>query len=107
MSWIGIDDTIGAMLHCLTSPDLRGPMNITAPAPVTNAELMQTLATVLHRPLLPPLPATVLRTIYGQMASEILLSGCDVSTAKLMASGYHFRHSTLEGLLRRQLSREL
>jgi uncharacterized protein len=106
VSWIGIDDTIGAMLHCLTCADLRGPVNIAAPTPVTNMELMQILSTVLHRPLLPPIPAKVLRTIYGQMASEILLSGCDVSAAKLTASGYRFRHSTLEGLLRRQLSRE-
>jgi hypothetical protein len=106
VSWIGIDDTIGAMLHCMTSPGLRGPVNIAAPRPVTNTELMQTLSTVLHRPLLPPIPAQVLRTIYGQMASEILLSGCDVSAAKLAASGFCFRHTTLEGLLRRQLSRE-
>ena len=106
MSWIGIDDTISAMLHCLTCADLRGPVNIAAPTPVTNTELMQTLSTALHRPLFPPVPATVLRTIYGQMASEILLSGCDVSTAKLTASGFRFRHSTLEGLVRRQLSRE-
>jgi len=106
VSWIGIDDTIGAMLHCLTCTDLHGPVNIAAPAPVTNAHLMQTLATVLHRPLFPPIPAKVLRTIYGQMASEILLSGCDVSAAKLTASGFCFRHTTLEGLLRRQLSRE-
>jgi len=106
VSWIGIDDTMSAMLHCLTCPDLHGPVNIVAPAPVTNTELMQTLVTVLHRPLLPPLPAKVLRTIYGQMASEILLSGCDVSAVKLAASGFCFRHSTLAGLLRRQLSRE-
>jgi uncharacterized protein len=106
VSWIGIDDTISAMLHCLTCSDLRGPVNIASPTPVTNTELMQTLSTVLHRPLLPPLPAQVLRTIYGQMASEILLSGCDVSTAKLTASGFCFRHPTLAGLLRCQLSRE-
>jgi uncharacterized protein len=106
VSWIGIDDTISAMLHCLNCHDLNGPVNLAAPAPVTNAELMQTLSAVLHRPLLPPLPAQVLQTIYGQMASEILLSGCAVSSAKLTASGFRFRHSTLEELLRRQLGRE-
>ena len=106
VSWVGIDDTIGSMLHCLTCADLRGPVNIAAPSPVTNAELMQTLSTVLDRPLLPPIPGKVLRTIYGQMASEILLSGCDVSTAKLTASGYRFRQPALEGLLRRQLNKE-
>ncbi len=106
VSWIGIDDTISAMLHCLTCADLRGPVNIVAPAPVTNTELMQTLSTVLHRPLLPPLPATFLQAIYGQMASEILLSGCDASAARLTASGFRFRHPALEGLVRRQLSQE-
>jgi uncharacterized protein len=106
VSWIGIDDTVSAMLHCLSCPDLRGPVNIAAPAPVTNAELMQTLSAVLHRPLLPPLPAQILQTIYGQMATEILLSGCAVSSAKLTASGFGFRHSGLEEILRRQLGRE-
>jgi uncharacterized protein len=106
VSWIGIDDTITAMLHCLSCPELRGPVNIAAPAPVTNTELMRTLGKVLHRPLLPPLSGWILRTIYGQMATEILLSGNAVSSAKLTASGFHFRHPTLEGLLRRQLGRE-
>ena len=107
VSWIGIDDTVSAMLHCLTCPDLHGPLNLAAPAPVTNAELMQTLSMILRRPLLPPLPAQVLNTIYGQMASEILLSGCAVSAAKLAASGFRFRLPSLEGMLRRQLGREL
>lgn len=106
VSWIGIDDTISAMLHCLTCSDLHGPVNIAAPAPITNAELMQTLSKALHRPLLPPLPGRVLNTIYGQMATEILLSGCAVSTAKLTASGFRFRQPALDRLLRRQLGRE-
>jgi uncharacterized protein len=106
VSWIGIDDTITAMLHCLNCPGLRGPVNIAAPTPVTNTELMRTLGKVLHRPLLPPLSGWILRTIYGQMATEVLLSGNAVSSAKLTASGFHFRHPALEGLLRRQLGRE-
>jgi uncharacterized protein len=106
VSWIGLDDTIGAMLHCISCSDICGPVNIAAPSPVTNSELMQLLSKVAGRPLLPPIPAGILRTIYGQMATEILLSGCAVSTAKLMASGFCFRQPTLEGLLRRQLGRD-
>ena len=106
VSWIGLDDTLGALLHCLANSTLNGPVNIAAPAPVTNREMMQTVARVLGRPLFPPLPAWLLKTLYGQMATEILLSGCHVSTAKLTASGFQFRHPEMEGLLRRQLCRE-
>ncbi len=105
ISWISIDDVIGAMLHCMVCPDLEGPVNLVAPHPVTNEDLMRTLARVIHRPLLPALSDGLLKTIYGQMATEILLSGNDVSTAKLTASGFRFRHPTLEGLLLNQLGR--
>ena len=106
VSWIGLDDAIGAMLHCLVNPSLCGPVNIAAPYPVTNREMMQTVAKVLHRPLLPPLPAWFLKALYGQMAKEILLSGCHASVAKLTASGFNFRDPAMEGLLRRQLCRD-
>jgi uncharacterized protein (TIGR01777 family) len=105
VSWIGLDDAVSAMLHCLAHPILQGPVNIAAPTPVTNKEMMKTVAKTLHRPLFPSLPAWLLRTLYGQMATEILLSGCHVSSAKLAASGFTFRNPDLEGLLRRQISR--
>lgn len=105
ISWISVDDMISAMLHALTSDDLIGPVNIAAPEPVTNRQLMQTLADVMHRPLLPSIPAGMLKMLYGDMASEVMLSGCRVSTRKLQESGYQFRHDSLEKALRCLLGR--
>ena len=107
ISWISRDDMVSAMLHILSCPMLEGPVNIAAPQPVTNAEFMQTLARITGRPLLFPLPGWILKMIYGQMASEILLSGCRVSPLKLQNSGFRFRHPTLEVALRSLLGKEL
>lgn len=96
LSWIAINDMVGAVLHALTCDTLAGPVNIAAPQPVTNSQLMQTLAMVTRRPLLPPVPAAILKTLYGQMASEVLLGGCRVATDKLQQSGYTFRHADLD-----------
>lgn len=106
ISWISGDDMISAILHTLTCPSLTGPLNIAAPEPTTNLQLMQTLARVTGRPLLFPLPAGLLQMIYGQMAREILLSSCRVTTKKLEDSGFHFRHPNLEMALRALLGKE-
>lgn len=105
ISWIGINDMVSAILHALTCDALHGPVNIAAPLPATNSQLMQTLARVLRRPLLPAIPARLLKTLYGQMASEVLLGGCRVATDKLQHSGYSFRHADLEAALRHLLGR--
>ncbi len=105
ISWIGINDMISAILHALCTDSLHGPVNIAAPYPATNSELLHTLARVLRRPLLPPIPAGMLRTMYGQMAEEVLLGGCRVATDKLQQSGYRFRHADLEQTLRHLLGR--
>jgi len=107
ISWISSDDMIAAMLHTLTCPSLSGPLNIAAPEPVSNLRFMQTLADICGRPLLCPLPKWLLQMLYGQMASEILLSGCRVTTKKLSDSGFSFRHPNLESGLRFLLGREL
>ena len=64
---------------------------------------MRTLAEVMHRPLLPPIPARLLKSLYGQMASEVLLGGCRVTTNKLQQSGYIFRHAHLRQALQHLL----
>jgi len=99
ISWISYDDMISAMLHCLVHPSLSGPVNIAAPNPATNNELMAALARLTRKPLLMPIPAWVLKFLYGQMASEILLSSCRVSTKKLEDSGFTFRHTALNKAL--------
>ena len=106
ISWISTDDMISAMLHCLSCESLSGAVNIAAPEPVTNGEFMKTLARVARRPLLFPVPASPLKLVYGQMASEILLSGCHVSSKKLVDSGFEFRHPNLELALKKLLGKD-
>jgi hypothetical protein len=105
MSWIGLDDVIGAIHHILATDTLRGPVNAVAPAPVTNAEFTRTLGRVLGRPTLLPLPAFAARLALGEMADELLLTSQRVLPARLESSGYSFRHPTLEGALRAALGR--
>jgi len=105
MSWIALDDVIGAIRHALATDALRGPVNVVAPAPVTNAEFTRLLGRVLERPTLVPLPAFAARLALGEMADELLLTSQRVVPARLQASGYRFRYPTLEGALRGVLGR--
>jgi len=104
-SWIAIDDVAGAILHCLTHPELIGPVNATAPHPATNYEFTKTLAGVLQRPAILPVPAFAARMMLGQMAEELLLSSTRVEPRKLQQTGYQFRYPTLESALRHVLGR--
>ena len=103
MSWIALDDVIGAILHALTTEALRGPVNAVAPQPVTNREFTKTLGRVLGRPTLFPMPACAARLAFGQMADELLLASQRVEPVKLLASGYQFRFPEIEGALRHLL----
>ncbi len=98
MSWIDIQDVVGAVQHILKS-DLDGPVNLVAPQPVTNAEFSKTLGRVLSRPAIFPMPAFAARLAFGQMADELLLASQRVEPAKLVASGYAFRFPELRGSL--------
>jgi uncharacterized protein (TIGR01777 family) len=105
MSWISLDDTIGAIHHALFTDTLSGPFNAVGPAPVTNGEFAKTLGRVLGRPALLPVPAVALRLIFGKMAQETILASARVLPDRLLASGYEFRHPTLEAALRFELGR--
>lgn len=99
-SWISIDDQVGAILHALAGGDVRGPVNFTAPAPVTNAVLTKALGRALHRPTVVPVPRFALRALLGvQLADEMVLGGQRVLPAALETSGYQFRHPTLDEAL--------
>jgi uncharacterized protein (TIGR01777 family) len=97
-SWIDARDMVGAILH-IVNGDLGGPVNLVAPAPVRNAEFASTLASVLRRPAIFPMPAFAARLAFGQMADELLLSSQKVEPAKLMASRFPFRHRDLKQAL--------
>lgn len=98
-SWIHVDDIVSAMQHVIQTEPLAGPVNFVAPAPVTNAEFTRTLAAVLHRPALLPVPAFAARVAFGEMADQLLLSGQRALPAKLQATGYSFRFPALRGAL--------
>ena len=83
MSWVSIDDVIGAILHVLRTDTLQGPVNAVAPHPVTNQEFTKTLGRVLMRPTLFPVPAVAARLAFGEMADEMLLASTRVAPTRL------------------------
>ena len=105
MSWIAMDDLLGAIHHLLMTDSLSGPVNATAPHPVTNREFTATLGRVLNRPALLPVPAPALRLAFGEMADVAILSSQRVLPARLQASGFGFRYPELEPALRHLLGR--
>jgi uncharacterized protein len=106
MSWVDIDDVVGAIELALQDRSIRGPVNVVAPHAVTNRELTKALGRVLGRPTVLPAPAFALRLAFGQMADEMLLSGAHVVPEVLRAAGYEFRYPDLESSLRHLLGRE-
>jgi uncharacterized protein len=106
MSWIVLDDEVGAIMHAIDNESLRGPANFVAPTPVVNREFTETLGHVLHRPTFLPTPLAPLKMVYGSELVESLLLGSQrVTPARLEASGYRFRCPTLEDGLRAVLGR--
>ncbi len=102
MSWISLDDAVGAIHHLILS-DVSGPVNLVAPTPVTNAEFTRILARLLRRPALFPVPAPALRIVVGRMADEALLASTRVHPGRLLEQGYAFDHPTLLQALRHVL----
>ncbi len=100
MSWIAIDDVLGAIQHALLTDDLVGPVNATAPHPRTNQELAAALGRALGRPAAIPLPAKAVRMGLGEMGETTLLSSARVLPKRLQESGYVFRHPHLPGAFR-------
>ena len=105
MSWIAMDDLVGAIHHALMTDSLAGPVNATAPLPVSNREFAATLGRVLGRPALIPVPAVALRLAFGEMADVALLAGARALPARLQESGYAFRYPELQAALRHLLGR--
>jgi len=99
MSWIAIDDLVGAIDHLIKTPDLRGPVNLVAPAAVTNWEFTKTLGKVLRRPTIMPLPGFMAKILMGEMAEDLLLASTRVSPDKLTELGYSFKFPHLESAL--------
>ncbi len=92
------------MLAALDDERWSGPVNATAPEPVTNRAFSKVLGEVLGRPALLPVPGLALHALYGEMA-EIVTSGARVMPAKALVLGYEFAHPQLEQALRQALAR--
>lgn len=103
MSWIALDDAVGAIHHALGTGALEGPVNAVSPHPVTNREFTKALGRVLRRPTIFPMPAFAARIAFGEMADALLLASARVEPARLLATGYAFRYPELEGALRHLL----
>ena len=102
--WVHLDDAIGAILFALDNDEVDGPINVTAPEPVTNRELSRALGRVLHRPSFAPVPGLALRALYGEMAQVVVTGNRAVPTG-LLRLGYRFRRPELEPALRQATGR--
>lgn len=98
-SWIALDDTLGSIFHIVNTDSIQGPVNIVAPDPVTNKEFVHILSEVLKRPALFHMPCFIVRSIFGEMADDGLLSSTRVYPAKLTESGYKFNYHDLKKAL--------
>ncbi len=105
MSWVGLEDVLGALNHALFTDSVRGPVNLVAPNPVTSHDFAKTLGRVLSRPAIAPIPAFALRAMFGEMAEGTILAGQRVKPRALHDAGFSFLHETLEPALRFALGR--
>lgn len=107
LSWIAMDDVLDILHRATFETSWKGPINLTAPEPITNRDFSATLARVLNRPSFLPAPTAAVRTVFGEMANETLLADLAVVPEKLFSLGYSFRYTDLEAALRHVLGRPL
>lgn len=105
MSWIAIDDVIGAIYHALMTDKLSGPVNVVGPYVALNRDFTRALGHVLERPTICRVPAIVARTLMGEVADEMILASARVEPRRLLDTGYVFHYPELEGALRHVLGR--
>ena len=99
MSWLTRSDAVRAIIWTLTRDHLSGPINVSSPSPITNAEFTGALATVLRRPALLTVPRLALRIVQGDL-SEVVLSSARMEPARLIADGFEFSHPEIHIALR-------
>lgn len=103
LSWIALDDVLGAIRHLLTADEVSGPVNLTSPNPATNAEFTKAFASALHRPAVMPVPKLALRLALGELADELPLLSQKVLPTVLVESGYIFAEPQLAPALEQLL----
>jgi uncharacterized protein (TIGR01777 family) len=103
MPWIHLDDLVGIYLAAIDNSDFAGPINASAPAPVTNKAFTKALGKALHRPAVAPVPGFVIKGLYGAM-SQIVLTGVRMVPGRAAELGYEFQHPELDEALRDTLA---
>lgn len=105
MSWIALDDVIGAIYHSVANESVKGAVNVVSPNACTNYDFTKVLGRVLFRPTIAPLPGFAAKIILGEMADELLLASARVEPQKLLNTGYEFLYADLESALRHLLGK--
>jgi hypothetical protein len=105
ISWVHMDDVIGAILFLINRSELTGAFNITSPTPVSQAEFARTLAKVMHRMLILKTPAFIIQMMFGEMGESLLLQGQRVLPKRLIESGYLFHYPQLLQALKQEINR--
>ncbi len=105
MSWVSLEDLLGIFHYLIHSDQFSGPVNATAPWPVTNTAFTKTLGRVLGRPTFLPMPAFAVKTLFGEMGEALLLEGQQVKPAKLVNAGFSFLYPNLEAAFRWELGK--
>ena len=100
MSWIHRRDWIEMVRWIVETREATGPMNATAPVPVTNREFVRALGRALHRPAFTPAPSFALRLLFGEMADALLLKGQRAVPARATALGFHFKYPDIDQAMR-------
>ncbi len=103
MSWIHLQDLVASIVHALDREDLVGAVNAVAPEPVTQRQFAKVLGRVLSRPTLAPMPAFLVRLLFGEMGEELLLASSWVAPSRLQSTAFSFRFEALEQALRHEL----
>jgi hypothetical protein len=103
MPWVHVDDLVALYLAALDGADWSGPVNATAPEPVTNREFSRELGRALRRPALAPVPGFAVRALYGEMA-DIVVHGQRAVPVRAQALGFSFEHPRLGEALRSALA---
>jgi uncharacterized protein (TIGR01777 family) len=105
ISWIGMDDAIGALYFLMISEEACGPINVVAPKPAANREITRTLAAVLRRPAFARVPSIAIRALFGEMGEQLILKGQAAAPARLNELGFRWEEPTLEDALRWELGK--
>ena len=99
MSWVSLCDVVRAIAYCIENTTLNGPVNIVAPQPVSNSDFAKTLGAVIKRPAILTTPAFMVKAMFGEMASETILSDVKVKPKRLLDAGFEFQHPDLPSAL--------